>query len=1434
MLFALKHDDAHLVERVLAGEREAYAPLVRRYLPAVHAIGRSRAGNFAEAEDIAQEAFLAAYNALDTLHEPAKFGPWLLRIARNKANDWLTGRTRERRLTAHFEEAAEPVQDTMRELEIRDMRAMLRRRVEALDDDFREVLFMHYFAGVKTREMAQLLEISHAAVRKRLQRAREALGATLLDELGRDRESEKRLEKRALSIIGAVAGASASWEHASVEAGTAATAAAGSSAAAMAAATSGMTIGGLQMLVGFLSSNVGVAVVAAVAVFGGVAGFVSLQNNEEAVPSATPVSAMAPPAVSGESAEGGAPLPQRQRMASVLGAPGARAGVASVETTQPTGPYGIAGKVDKPGATVRLERVTRDGFECEQDEAVVMAMKPGDDGAFLFEDLPRARYVVLAYTEDAAAFETASADPYDPEPFLEMSLLPAARIRGRVADASGRGIAGAVIYAHACDHEEGELPLGECTAARVTTDGAGGFATMPLFTGKWQFLVRAEGYESLLTEFIEAGSEDVEWVLGVGNGIAGTVVERVSRTPLAKIPLRVESTALKRERFYAISGEGGTFSVAGLREGDYTLVADDAEWISSGEPVAFTVTAGHDAGCVDVPVEPGGLVMGRVTDADSGEPLAGVSIFTYPRPREIVPHRETLSDTDGSYLLTGLPSGSYNVCWAPPDGYPQPFNNINAKEIHVVAGETMSGVDFALSHGIRLTGKVVDADGNPVPRAKVNCVIGQSYHNHVACDKAGRFLLPGLPPTTGLELIARKHGQISAPVGPLTISLEGNAPLTIQLGPAGAIKGAATDEAGRPLAKAEIYVSHHDAPRLGWNRVRTNEDGAFSVAGLLPGPTSVRVTPREMNINDGTEYEDIVVPAGGTLDGLRLVFRPKADPADTGVIAGRVVDKTGKPIEGATVRIQQLNTVARTSANGTFELTGLRQRKFDILFGHRDHSVATVLGIATGTRNLSVTLLGLTEVQGKVIDADTKQPVTSFNMYERGDMELSRLSDQMQQLAQRFRDDKGRFNLTRVPVRDTFLYTWADGYAWKKTPISITTDEQPLTGVVIELKRGAVIEGEVVTPGGKPAPGALLFTGALPHTVYRDERNVGHTNTEGGFRLDTVEESVRCITALMPGYAPGYALVSPVGGETRQVTITLNPGGVLKGTLGVATVPGEVYSLGVDIWHPFEPAFGTSGMNVNPDGTYELANLPAGEVLIRGMAWFKTPDGTDNHFKEYKRALIEPGRETVVDFVFSEGTAAVEGRVTLDGETPAHGYVRLCNQQDHWGGKTSAHLDENGRYRLEGLHPGNAVLHFDGGREGEPSRYHLETVSVKAGETTTRDVDLTGTASISGMVSGAQAGMQVVVCLLQGRHAWPTVPWNLSATYAQEALVRGVGVKEDGTYAMSGVDAGDYTLCASSTIPLDNYEEERVAMPCAITHITVQDGEQAVVNLQLR
>jgi len=1428
VLFALKHDDARLVKRVLAGEREAYGALVRHYLPAVHAVGRAQTGSFAEAEDIAQEAFLAAYTALDTLREPGKFGPWLLRIARNKANDWLTKRAREKRLNAGLEDAAEPFEDAARELEVREMRAMLRRRVEELDEDFREVLFMHYFAGVKTREMAQLLEISHEAVRKRLQRAREALGKQLLDELGRDRDSEKALEKRALTIIGAVAGASAGWQRASAETGSAASAGAGS--AGTAAATSGMTIGGLQMLMGFLSSKAGIVLVAAVAVAGGLVGVVSLQNGEDAIPPTNRPALAAQPAEQEGITDSAAPLPQRQRMASTVEAGEPKAAAQSAAVKQPTGPYGIAGKVDKPGATVRLERVDIYGYECEPEDAVVMSTTADKDGAFLFEDIPSGWYVVEAYTVDAFIAARARPDTYSPEPYLDVVLLPGAPVRGRVADESGRPVSGAALYVQAYDKEPGDLPLPETTAARMVTDGEGRFASIPLWPGQWKFLVRAEGYESLLSEFIGAGSEDVELTLAKGRAIAGQVVDHASRTPLAKIRVRVESKILKRDQFYATSDDGGAFSVAGLRAGEYTAVADDPEWISSGGPVAFNMKDGEEAPALEVPVMPGALVMGRITDADSGEGLAGVKIYTYPEPQEIVRHREAFTDATGGYVLTGLPSGSYAVRWSPVEGYSRPYNEKNAKELQVVAGQTVSGVDFSLSHGIRLTGKVVDAEGQPVPRAKINCVIGQDYRDYVGADKTGHFLLAGLPPTDRLEVIARKHDRISAPVGPLTVSLEGNEPLTIPLGPAGAIKGTARDAAGRPLPKAEVYVEHQEARQLGWDSERTNNAGEFSFSGLLPGPTTVSVIPRNTDLNARTEYKDIVVPAGGTVENLELIYQPPGDPSQTGVIAGRVADKTGKPIERAEVHIFRQTREVATGADGTFEITGLPDGTHELQVWHPQYSVAYVKDVAAGTRNVFVTLLGLTEVHGTVIDAVTKQPITTFYAYERDD-ELSRITGQMKEDAQRFQDEEGRFKLECIHVRDSFIYTWADGYTWQKTRISVTSDQEPLTGVVIAMKRGAIIEGEVVDPGGAPAPGAMLFTGALPHTVQRGERNVGYADAQGRFRLDTVEQSVRCISAAKPGYGPGFTLVSPVGGQTQRVTIALTGGGVLKGMVNTDNIPGEPYHIGVDVRHPFEPALGESGVKVNPDGTYAIADLAPGEILVRGMAWFSTADGQNAHYAAYKRALIEAGNETVVDFDFSQGTASVEGLVTIDGEKPARGWVTL-GKQWHAGGR----LDESGRYRLDGLQAGEVVLLIEANAGEAPSRRRLETIQVKAGENRRYDVDLTGAASVKGTVTGAAPEMRVSVYLLQGRHTWPSVPWNVS-DYAMEFLIKGVDVNEDGTFSMSSFDAGEYTLCATALIPSGGgigSEADCVAMPCAMAYITLEEGGETVVNLQLR
>ena len=77
--------DAELVRAALQGRTQQFAVLVERYQNLVYHVLLSRLCRHEDAEDLAQETFLRAFRRLDELEEPAKFGPWLRRIAENLA-----------------------------------------------------------------------------------------------------------------------------------------------------------------------------------------------------------------------------------------------------------------------------------------------------------------------------------------------------------------------------------------------------------------------------------------------------------------------------------------------------------------------------------------------------------------------------------------------------------------------------------------------------------------------------------------------------------------------------------------------------------------------------------------------------------------------------------------------------------------------------------------------------------------------------------------------------------------------------------------------------------------------------------------------------------------------------------------------------------------------------------------------------------------------------------------------------------------------------------------------------------------------------------------------------------------------------------------------------------------------------------------------------
>src|SRR3954469_8957512 len=80
-------DDATLVARTLAGERAAFAEIVRRHQTLITSLAFCAAGAVNQSEDLAQETFVTAWTRLATLEDPARLRAWLCGIVRNLARD---------------------------------------------------------------------------------------------------------------------------------------------------------------------------------------------------------------------------------------------------------------------------------------------------------------------------------------------------------------------------------------------------------------------------------------------------------------------------------------------------------------------------------------------------------------------------------------------------------------------------------------------------------------------------------------------------------------------------------------------------------------------------------------------------------------------------------------------------------------------------------------------------------------------------------------------------------------------------------------------------------------------------------------------------------------------------------------------------------------------------------------------------------------------------------------------------------------------------------------------------------------------------------------------------------------------------------------------------------------------------------------------------
>lgn len=170
------------------GDHAAYGRIVGACQNTVTAIALAIVRDVQTSEDIAQDAFLSAWQHLRHLQNPDSFLPWLRQITRNLARDHLREKQRAplpvEDMEAAIAAAADPGLSPIEALLDDEYQAAAAELISALPSESRETLLLFYREGQSSQQVATLLGLTDAAVRKRLSRARQALREDLLARFG--------------------------------------------------------------------------------------------------------------------------------------------------------------------------------------------------------------------------------------------------------------------------------------------------------------------------------------------------------------------------------------------------------------------------------------------------------------------------------------------------------------------------------------------------------------------------------------------------------------------------------------------------------------------------------------------------------------------------------------------------------------------------------------------------------------------------------------------------------------------------------------------------------------------------------------------------------------------------------------------------------------------------------------------------------------------------------------------------------------------------------------------------------------------------------------------------------------------------------------------------------------------------------------------------